>query len=315
LKPVVSVLITTYKAIDHLHCCLDSLLRSEMCAEVEVVVYGDGGGPESREALLAWRKRCEREGVVHHIFYEEKNKGICGALNGAAGLATGKWLFVVNDDMVFPKSWYLTAKEFLVTGKVISVRCAEPELPRRSVASCFLPLNLGLDPLNFDFAQLDELAFHQAQHPLFEKGANYPFFVERAHFLSIGGADERFPGPYHDPDLYVRFQLAGLEMIRAQHLVLYHFSGVSLRFGQQSLDELQKANRKSYNWIRKENQARIAFIKKWGVKPKAKFGEVPKVTVQRVWCGVEEPWQAKTLYWLLLSWEKVRCLWRECWHR
>ena len=49
----ISIIITTYRAVEHLLCCVRSLIRADDRAGVEVVVYGDGGHPEVK-GILGW---------------------------------------------------------------------------------------------------------------------------------------------------------------------------------------------------------------------------------------------------------------------
>lgn len=302
----ISLILTTYKATEHLICCVRSIVKARSPNElIEVVIYGDGGGEASRAAIESCLKVLSENGIHCIARFESTNIGICGALNRACEMATGEWLFVLNDDMVLPEFWFQKIGVHLLSNRVLSLTAIEPELPGRTVASCFVKENLGLDPINFDLANLN--SFQNRLEVLgLEPGVNYPFFVERKVFFEIGAIDESFSGPYHDPDLYVRFKIHGLEMLRFMGCAVYHFSGVSLRFAESDPVSLLKMVRKTSNWIAKENAARLTFIRKWGVKPKAKFGHVPRVSVRAPWKDRSPSALEFVNFNVLIIWERIR---------
>jgi len=245
--------------------------------------------------------------------YEPTNRGIVPALNGGCRLATGRWLLVVNDDMVFADGFLDEVRPLLVPGRVLSLTCAEPPLPGRRIAAVFHAHSLGLDPGAFDFEALQRFR-REAPGEGLAAGVNYPFLVERAVFEAVGGADERYPGPYHDPDLFLQLRLRGLELVRLRRCLVYHFSGVSLRFaaGAPGAEKaLAEKTRKSAAWVRQEHDARLLFVRKWGAKPRAVFGEVPRTRATAPWAGRPHGPLEQLSYRGLLAWEWTRCRLRE----
>lgn len=310
---LVSVVIPTYKAADHLRCCIRSLARSSGVLGFEVCIYGDGGGDDSERAITECRQILAEVGIPAVTLYNPQNLGNTPALNAAARLASGKWLLFVNDDMVFPSIWFDKLFPLLLPRRVLSLTCFEPPVFGHKPARCFIAANLGLDPEQFDFEKLD-LEAARAQQQSLEEGVNYPFFVERDAFFALGGADERFLAAYHDPDMFLRFKLAGLELTRTKLSPLYHFSGVSIRFADASQLNVKKRS-KSEKWIRLENAARILFVKKWGAKPRSRFGEVPKTRAVRPYEHGEHSVAEVLAFQTLLLWEKLRIAWNSGWHK
>ena len=299
--PKISVLLTTYTAHLHLSLCVVSLARisAKEKAQVEVIVFGDGGGTLSEKTISECKKFLSEQGIRCIEKYSHTNLGIVGALNMAALMASYPWLYIINDDMVFPKNWYFRIASLLTRNRVLSTSALEPLTQYRKPARCFRAANLGLDPTKFDLAAVDKL---QIESEL-EVGVNYPFVVEKELFEKVEGADPAFPGPYHDPDLFHRLRLEGAELVRTQNLAPYHFSGLSLR--QQNQSHLP-----SLNWVKKENEARMVFIRKWGCKPKARFGELPRLTATRTWALAQHTVFEKLRLEMLILWEQLRANWR-----
>ena len=305
--PDVSVVVTTYRAVEHLRCCVRSLLGTSDPAGIEVAIWGDGGGDASREAILRSAAELRDAGFRVAAHYEPKNEGIARALNRAATMASGTWLYVVNDDMAFPRSWWDRGKPLLEPRRVLGTSAAEPPVPGRRRADCFHTLDLGTDPVAFEAGGLDAFQESLPPGPL-EPGVNYPFYVERDVFFEVGGADERFPGPYHDPDLFLRLKLAGVELRRANHLVLYHFSGASLRYGARASGA---RGRQTFDWVLRENEARLEFVRKWGAKPATRFGYVPRTRATEPWEGRPHGPIETLRYRALMAWEALRAAVRE----
>jgi GT2 family glycosyltransferase len=302
---LVSVVIPTYKASQHLLLCVQSIARSELAHVIEVCIYGDGGGDASREAIAHSAHILETAGIKCSSYYNPENLGNTPAVNRAAALAHGQWLFFCNDDMVFPRSWLQKCEPLLKSGQIVSVACIEPPVHGHTPSKYFYAADLGIDPTSFNLIALDHYIESVSEcGPSEQTGVHYPFFVERQVFERLGGADEQFSGPYHDPDLFLRFRNSGFTMIRTRRCALYHFSGVSLRFANTPVKKQKR--KKSKRWILEENKARLNFIRKWGAKPKSKFGDVPKTKATTEFNWNTEPITQKTKVRLLLLWETVR---------
>jgi glycosyltransferase involved in cell wall biosynthesis len=85
----------------------------------------------------------------------------------------------------------------------------------------------------------------------------------------LGGLDERFnPGPANDPDLFYRLALSGVEMIRAEDALVYHFSGKSSRMADEA-----KTENPVWHEITERNEGR--FLEKWGERYQYANGGLP----------------------------------------
>ena len=306
LDTSISVVLPTFRAVEHLLCCARSLVREADPAGLEVCIYGDGGGEASREAIAQAAESLRAAGIGVRATYAPVNLGNTRAVNAAAALASGAWLLFANDDMVFPRGWRERVVPLLRPGRVLSLTCAEPPVGGHRPASCFVARDLGLDPERLDLAALDELDAALSA-PTLEEGANYPFLIERSLFRAVGGADERFAaGPYHDPDLFLRLKLGGAELVRTRAALLYHFSGISLRFG-----ESERRASASRDWVRSENRARLEFIRKWGAKPHAPFGRVPATRADAPWDARPRRLPERARRAAILAVERLRAALRE----
>lgn len=305
----ISLIIPHYRAVDCLRCLAGSLLRgSDPRSDLEICLYGDGGGPESEKALSEVAAALRAGSFAVQAKYNPVNLGNTSAVNAAVALATGEWLFLLNDDMVFPALWRTQVERHLKAHRVLSLVCVEPPVAGHRPSRHFDAADLGVVPERFDFSRID--AFQAAiagRAPV--PGVNYPFLVERAAWDAAGGVDTRFSGPYHDPDLFLRFRLRGLEMLRLRAVALYHFSGVSMRYGaaRTAAPEAAPARKgKTRKWIDAELEARMRFIEKWGDKPRARFGEIPRTRVSETWNARERSPIEKARREALMAFERAR---------
>lgn len=316
MKPLVSIVIPTYRAVECLELCVRSICEGGNLEEIEVCLYGDGGGDVPEKHLQKCMEFMSQRGVRHNCFYNPQNLGNTPALNRAIDLASGQWIMVCDDDCVFPANWLERIRHELTHKTVLSLLCIEPDVGGHRPASCFIPHNLGLDPEKFDLDALNNLNSKLSIGEI-EVGVNYPFLIERDILLSLGKGDERFKGPYHDPDLFLRFRNAKLRLIRSRATALYHFSGMSMRFSENvpavvtSPDQKPPKRTKSLRWLRLENDARMVFIKKWGAKPKARFGDIPKTSVSIPWEGRSHGLLETLCFIPLLWWEYARYWFRK----
>ena len=257
---MISVLITTYNALDYLRICVESLRRYSG-EDVQIVIYADGSVAATHEYLetlppeILWR-------------HETQNVGISRALNRIAEMADGEWLYFVNDDMAFAPGWDIALLKHARPNRVLTGTVVEPEQPNVGVAPCHIARNFGLTAEEFDLDAWAREA-EKLKEDRVEPGINYPFLIEKELFTRIGGIDERFAGPVHDPDLFYRITLAGAEMVRVRDSLCYHFSGRTLRFADGRA-------RVSRTWIEQETEGKIAFQQKWGEKQRYSFGGVPR---------------------------------------
>jgi len=258
-----SIIITTYKALDYLKLCVDSLLTNNRCQN-QIVIYADGSENATHEYLQTFANHPNVK-----FRYEKENVGITRALNRAALMADNPYLYFVNDDMVFAPGFDEVLLRHARPDRVLTGAMIEPERPNQRLGKMQIKRNFGAVAAAFDRAAFDQEAPTLGEDHLFP-GVAYPFMIAKDLYWQVGAIDERFSGPCHDPDLFFRLTLAGAEMLRVRNSLCYHFSGRSLRFeGDQEVV--------SANWIRAETNAQIAFLWKWGERPpRDRLGVVPR---------------------------------------
>ena len=148
-------------------------------------------------------------------------QGQCRAVNREAKKAQGEWLFIVNDDMYFPKDW---DKHLTFPSACFSPNLLEPL--EQGSAPPFLKLDAGFSMENFNRKKVD--SYTNTENTI-ENGFNLPFFIYKDLWDCIGGYDENYDpwGTNSDSDLEYKVVLAGVQPKRKRDMLVYHFGSKS----------------------------------------------------------------------------------------
>lgn len=175
-------------------------------------------------------------------------QGQCKAVNAAAATVNTKWIFVTNDDMIYPPGWWEKMTEFQ-TSLCMSPRLVEPRLG----APTFITEFCGGAGGDFDKQKWLKFAeeYMKGQYTQ-EKGFNLPFLISRELWNIVEGYDIEYDpfGSNSDSDLEYKIRLAGVQPMQVRNCVVYHFSQTSGTFHPDNQSYWQK------NWD--------YFIEKWG---------------------------------------------------
>lgn len=253
-----SIVICAFNGLGYTKLLVESLRRYSVF-EHEIVIWSDG----STDGTAEWL--ANESGIVWK--HDPENRGICTAMNRAAGLATRPYLFFPNTDHVLAPGWDEALLRRLGPRTVVSLSCIEPGIV--PVASIFHTVNLGARWQDFDWVGFEDSSRRLAKAEA-TPGVNYPFALAKTLWQEVGALDERFnPGPANDPDLFYRLHLAGAEMVRAEDCLAYHFSGKSSRMADEATRE-----RREWREVTDRNEKR--FEEKWGERYRYANGGLPE---------------------------------------
>lgn len=261
--------------------------------DVTIIIPHFGGTQEAEYAF----NQCilslnETEPSIERITIKNGNKcfehqtslcvqkqGQCKAVNAAVAITTTPWIFVTNDDMIYPPGWF----EKLVVDHNISMpsidieyidnlMCISPRLVEpRSGAPTFINEFCGGAGGDFDKQKFLDFSSQYAGEGL-KTGFNLPFLISRELWDTIGGYDVQYDpwSSNSDSDLEYKIKLAGIQPYQNNNCVVYHFSQTSGTFEPRNQIYWQN------NWD--------YFIKKWGF-PRTDSGiweasfEIPKENI------------------------------------
>lgn len=226
VKPVISVIIVTYNALDHLRNYLPSVVESAHDS-FEIIIADNA----SSDGSVDWiREHCPSCQIVSFT----RNFGYCGGNNRAADHANGDLLLFLNNDVKVEPGWLQPlAKLFddpetaVAQPKIRSLQ--DPHLFEYAGAAGGYLDNMGypfcrgrvFDTIEEDHGQYDD------SPPLFwASGA--AFAVRKDLFQEMGGFDERFEFHMEEIDFCWRCLNQGYNIRFAPDSIVYHLGGGSL---------------------------------------------------------------------------------------
>ncbi len=225
VAPEYSFILALYNGVALSQACLASLLASlPPSLSCEILLADDGSTDETSAWLdTLTDPRCIR-------ISDTRNLGYAGNNNRAARFARGRWLVLLNNDLVFPAGWWapfasaLARPEFGVLGNV-QYRVRDHALDHAGIA-----ISAKAKPYH-----------RQDLHP-WERGVRSVSAVtgaclalRRETWLTLGGFDEGFRNGGEDVELCFRVRALGLAVGAAVESWVWHH--VSPSPGRKQFDE------------------------------------------------------------------------------
>jgi GT2 family glycosyltransferase len=237
-RPAVSILVPLYRQLGFLRFQLGALAADPDCRAADIVFALDSPEQEA-EAEHLLRGLYHLHDLPMTLVVMERNGGYSAATNAAARHARGKFLLLLNSDVVPQRPGWLAA----LTGARSRARAA-------AAAAKLLFDDGSLQHAGMYYERdADGLWFNRHYHkgmPRNWPGADRPrrvpggtgaaLLVERRAFEAVGGLCEDYVvGDYEDSDLCLRLQDAGGAIWYAPDAELYHFErrSIALHAGYQ----------------------------------------------------------------------------------
>lgn len=228
-----SVCIISYRNPTYLDLCLKSATENKVLSNTQILVVLDGYAEESEEVI---RKYPGIDAVVN-----ETNLGQSISHNTAVYMASGEYIVVLNDDNCAPAAWDERLMDIATPNSVISPNQCEP---KKSIFKSFIHKDFGTTPETFRYEEFMDWERMFSTPRFTPDGYTWPLFTSKKNYMKVGGIDTQYPHPSHaDHDLFNKFQLCDLEIVRAHHLHFYHFARRSEGGGEK-----EKNTAMYYQW-------------------------------------------------------------------
>ncbi len=240
-KPLVSIVIPVYNQYKYTHACLWSILNNTENFEYEIIIGDDNSSDETMHIA----KKIEGITVVRN----EQNLGFLLNTNNAVSHARGKYIVLMNNDIIVRKNWLDSLLKTIeqdekvgyVGGKYLEgsglVHEAGSFVDKNGYTGFYHQLERAKSK---EVNKLKEVDYCSACGVIFKKEV----------WDKIGGFDEIFsPGYYEDVDLcyQIKYNL-GLKIVYQPECEMYHFHGQT---------HGEKATKQSA-------LNRAKFVQKWG---------------------------------------------------
>lgn len=265
---MISAIIPTYRNPKYLDLCLKSATENRQEDKTEIIVIIDGYPEESMDIV-------EKYNDIN-VIPIDKNMGMQYALNLGVINATNPFVFICNDDNVFPVDWdtrmqgaiYESAERSWSLFKMDSIDAENIVITFNQVEPAlsifnFVTKDLGTTADTFRYQ--DWLAYESQLTPFPQdtftpNGRIFPFTVSKRWYMTVGGFDTMYQSPYWcDVDFWLKLELTNqLKFQRYRGCHFYHFGSIATKNRGDAEAEMFK---------RSESSAAATFHYKWGFLP------------------------------------------------
>jgi GT2 family glycosyltransferase/glycosyltransferase involved in cell wall biosynthesis/Flp pilus assembly protein TadD len=241
--PLTSIIILTYNALEYTKKTINSILdNTEQPYEI---VFVDNGSSDGTVVYL--RHLTEQHNHIK-LIENPHNRGFAAGNNQGAALAQGKYLLLLNNDVLVSPDWLTSLVKGLVRDPKIGL--IGPMTNSISGRQRFAEINYQDDEGFYEFAQYVRTVNKDKLTPR-RRIAGFAMLTRKSIFEQLGGFDESFgTGNFEDDDLCLRVRAAGYAIMVDESTFIHHY-------GSQTF----KSNNLNYRQsIREKGQL---FFKKW----------------------------------------------------
>jgi len=225
-----SIIVTSYKNPELLKVCIDSIKKNVSISDYEIIV-ADSATEEKTELMMTE----DYPGVTFIPFAE--NVGFQYLVKGAYAKSTGKYILILNGDIIVKKDSVEKLLEFIKSDSIIGI--AGPQLLNFNEtlqSSCFRfysPLTIVyrrtfLGRFGFAKKHLDNFLMNDFDHKKIQEIdwlMGSALMTSREAIEKVGLMDERFQMYMEDTDWCRRFWEAGYKVMYFPEAQMYHYHG------------------------------------------------------------------------------------------
>ncbi len=175
-----------------------------------------------------------RNGITackHIVDFSLLPQGQCKAVNAAVATTNTPWIFITNDDMIYPKDWFDRLTFFPQGTYCISPKLIEPRQGAPTF-EVFFAGGAGGDFNKEEWTKFVEGYYARKHEVAIRPGFNFPVLIKRELWDTIGGYDINYDpwGSNGDSDLEYKIKLACVQSYQNTNCIVYHFSQTSGTF-------------------------------------------------------------------------------------
>ncbi len=240
----VSIIILTYNQLSFTKECLQSIEKYTKKIKYEVIIVDNASTDGTPEYLKSIRK----SNANYKIILNSENLGYAGGNNLGIREANGKYILLLNNDVVVTKDWL---------AQMVSRLEEFPELGLVGPMSNYVSGPQLVKDANYRTSEGLQSYAKKRAHNFAGKIVStsrlvgFCLLIRRDVFSHIGLLDERFgKGNFEDDDFCLRAGLAGYKMAYAKDVFIHHYGSQSFSGNNINYQES----------IRKNNRI---FIEKW----------------------------------------------------
>lgn len=238
MKPVLSLVVLGFRNFETVtRSCLESLVPWAQHPAIEILVVDNGSKDDSAVQTQRW---CAAHPGFSCLLSEE-NRGFAGGMNWGASHAQGQWLFLVNNDTVFPAR---------TLDALLNVIAAVPtDVAMLGPVTNAAGNGQRLWKPDANHAEWLEIGRWLNEHPSHQLMPTYrcDFFciaIRHDAWDQLGGLDTAFGlGYYEDFDFSLRLRAVGLAQMITEDVFVLHAGSATFQ-GSRDARTLIKRNKR-----------------------------------------------------------------------
>lgn len=240
MTPLISLVVLGFRQFDRTTGpCLDSLRPWLNDPDLEFIVVDNHSPDDSADKTAQW---CAQHPNVRCVL-SDQNLGFAGGMNLGAQHARGQWLFLVNNDTLFPER-ALDALKVVLSGAPEHVAMVGPVTNAAGNGQRLWMPDASVE-------EILKLGAYMHAHPTGHLMPTYrcDFFciaIRRTVWQSLQGLDASFGlGYYEDFDFSMRVREAGWEQVITEDVFVLHLGSATFQASPEAR-ALMRRNKKLF---------------------------------------------------------------------
>ncbi len=253
---LVSIIVLTKNQLTYTKQCVESIFQHTN-VPFELIIVDNASIDGTRPYINQTAQKYKNVKVL----LNEENKGFGGANNQGIACSSGKYILLLNNDVIVTKDWI----QGLVKGMNAHSQCGI----LGPVSNYVQPPQLINDPVyqleNLDSYSRNHQQTYKDQLTEVERVIGFCMLIKREVINKIGGFDLRFQkGNFEDDDFCLRALLAEYKCVIAQEVFIHHYGSITFK-NSKELNHQVLYNQNSHEFINKW-QLPLQKINSWTLK-------------------------------------------------
>ncbi|MBA7596642.1 hypothetical protein ES703_03626 [subsurface metagenome] len=271
-RPLVSIVMLTFNALEYTRRCVDSLSRHT--SYPHEVVFVDNGSTDGTKDYL---RDVVAANANYQLIDNETNLGFSAGNNRGVKAAGGQYVLLLNNDVLVADGWLESLVSALerderigmvgpvsnyVSGRqrlVLDSPAGSPDVPCQD------------DESYYGFAGTVRTANRGKVTPR-RRIAGFAMLIRKALYDDLGGLDERFgSGNYEDDDLCLRVREKGCAIMVDESTFIHHFGSRSFKENKIDYDASLKKNEELFrakwpevdpDWLLEKDESLVQVLER-----------------------------------------------------
>lgn len=217
---VVSIVILTYNQLKYTKDCVESIIKHT--PELHEIIFVDNG---STDETIKWLRRITKENSNYKLIENKKNLGFAKGCNQGIGASSGKYILLLNNDVVVTEGWlsgmlecHNNSPDVGITGPMTNNISGPQKVEAVGYTS--------IDSLG-DYAKTFRERNRYRRIPI-RRVVGFCMLFKRELVDKIGLLDESFgSGNFEDDDYCLRAALEGYRNMIAGDVFIHHYGNIS----------------------------------------------------------------------------------------